>query len=446
MGRRWRKARLSIRHADAPINIWEGSVRSGKTIASLLAWIAFVRCAPKGDLLMVGRTERTLNRNIIELLIAIVGPDRCSYNAGKGEVILCGRRIYVVGANDEAATGKIQGMTLAGAYVDEATLLPESFWTMLGTRLSVAGARLFATCNPDSPSHYLKRDYLDKASMHITQSGKVVRHDVTDGELDGSGRGQVLHLHRFSFNLLDNPSLDPAYVKRVEATYTGLWALRYIRGLWVIADGAIYDAFDVEDPTMVGTLPEGVGVKSWVVALDHGSVNPLHALLLGLTTDNRIYIAEEYRFSSREAHRQMSDMEYSAALREWLTDLDPASQALPSKRAGARNPDKVIVDPAATGFIIQLNRDDWSGVRTARNTVIPGIRNTASLFHARKILIDPSCVHLIREVAGYVWDTKAAKAGEERPLKVDDHGPDAMRYGVMGTKSWWRFWLAFDHG
>jgi hypothetical protein len=40
-----------------------------------------------------------------------------------------------------------------------------------------------------------------------------------------------------------------------------------------------------------------------------------------------------------------------------------------------------------------------------------------------------------------VWDPKAALRGEEKPLKVDDHGPDALRYRVMGTRRWWRHWL-----
>ncbi len=85
----------------------------------------------------------------------------------------------MVGANDERAEEKIRGMTLAGAYVDEASVLPESFCKMLLTRLSVEGARLYATTNPDSPMHWLKRDYLDRASLWICGDGERCRAKTT---------------------------------------------------------------------------------------------------------------------------------------------------------------------------------------------------------------------------------------------------------------------------
>ncbi|CAB4201998.1 phage_term_2, phage terminase, large subunit, PBSX family [uncultured Caudovirales phage] len=457
IGRKWRKARLSIRHANAPTNVWDGSVRSGKTVSSELAWLKFVRSAPKGDLLMVGKTERTLNRNIIEPIIAMVGEKRCQYNKGTGEVMLFGRRIYVVGANNEEAVSKIQGMTLVGAYVDEAVLLPESFWAMLGTRLSVPGNRLFATMNPDAPSHYMYRDYLLRASLWLDHAGRWHGSSTKDpsacgycdGTMDTSREDAPLHLHRFSFNLMDNPSLDREYIGRLERTYVGLWKLRFIRGMWVVADGAIYDMLtegaEGVEPLGVGKLPEGVGVREWVLCIDHGSVNPLHAILLGLTTDNRIYAAEEWEWDSRTQHAQKTNVEYSRALRSWLDDLDPVSAALESKWLGARLPEKIIVDPAATDFILQLKADDWESVRTADNRVMQGIRTTASLIGSGKLLIDPDgCPVLLRQMTGYVWDAKAAMRGEEKPLKLDDHGPDSLRYGIMGVRSWWRYWLAFD--
>ena len=161
------KQREAALLAERRLNVWEGAVRSGKTISSIVAWLAFVRTGPAGPLLMVGKTQRTLKRNIIDPLIEILGPRRCRYAQGSGELWLLGRRVYVVGANDERAQEKIRGLTLAGAYADEASTLPESFWSMLLTRLSVDGARLFATTNPDAPTHWLKRSYLDRPAVWI---------------------------------------------------------------------------------------------------------------------------------------------------------------------------------------------------------------------------------------------------------------------------------------
>jgi phage terminase large subunit len=44
-------------------------------------------------------------------------------------------------------------------------------------------------------------------------------------------------------------------------------------------------------------------------------------------------------------------------------------------------------------------------------------------------------------VPGYVWDPKAAKVGEDSPVKANDHHCDATRYGVMGLHRWWKRWL-----
>ncbi|GAB7388986.1 hypothetical protein BSNK01_28240 [Bacillaceae bacterium] len=166
-GRFSQKQLSSITQSTARLNIWQGAVRSGKTIASIVRWLDFIATGPPGDLLMVGKTERTLKRNILDVLDQILGSRRFKYNKGEGEVYICGRCIYVVGANDERSEAKIRGMTLAGAYGDEITLWPESFFRMLLSRLSVRGAKFFGTTNPDSPYHWLKRDFLDKSDIDL---------------------------------------------------------------------------------------------------------------------------------------------------------------------------------------------------------------------------------------------------------------------------------------
>src|SRR5690606_17299071 len=139
------------------------------------------------------------------------------------------------------AVTKIQGLTLVGAMGDELSLTPESFFTMILSRLSVRGAKLFGTTNPDAPAHWLKRKFLARA-----------------GELD---------LATWHFTLEDNPALDPAYVAALKREYTGLWYKRYIQGLWVQAEGAIYDMFD-PDRHVVSTLP--TLVQHWV-GVDYGT-------------------------------------------------------------------------------------------------------------------------------------------------------------------------------
>lgn len=423
----------AVRSSTAAINVYEGSVRSGKTIGSLLAWIDFVLQAPPGDLVMVGKTERTLKRNIVGPLRKILGPDRCRHVAGEGELYICGRLIYLVGAANEEAVGKIQGMGLIGAYVDETALLPESFWLMLLTRMSEPGARVFATSNPDSPMHWLMRDFLSKARLWIQHDGTTIRADPDDDS--------VIDLHRFSFNLDDNPALPADYVTGLKRMFTGLWYKRFIQGLWVIADGVIWDTWN-ETRHVTDRPPDGVDMRDYIVAIDYGTAGVFAALLLGRGSDDRIWILDEWRWDARAQRRQLTDVEYSQRLRNWLDELDPNTNALPSIYPGARTPSHIHVDPSASSFIAQLHRDRWSHVRLADNAVADGIRNVSSLLAADRIVALEQCEGLRREIPGYMWDPKAQKLGVDKPVKADDHSCDALRYGIQGARRWWRHWLA----
>ena len=150
----------SIALSDARLNIWDGAVRSGKTVSSLLAWLYFVTQAPPGPLLMAGKTVTTLKRNILDTLSDMLGERDFKVRLSAREAVLFGRKVYLAGASDARAEGKLRGMTLAGAYGDELTLWPRSFFQMLLSRLSIEGARFYGTTNPDSSRHWLYTDYL----------------------------------------------------------------------------------------------------------------------------------------------------------------------------------------------------------------------------------------------------------------------------------------------
>ncbi|MFD0496818.1 terminase large subunit domain-containing protein [Streptomyces rhizosphaericus] len=190
----------SIRQATARINLWHGSVRSGKTIASLLAFLLAVRRAPTSGLILIaGRSLQTIERNIVEPLQdpALFGAaaDEVRHTRGATTASILGRTVHLIGASDARAEGRLRGLTASLAYVDEVTLLPEAFFVQLLARLSVPGARLLGTTNPDSPRHWLKVGYLDR------------QHE--------------LDLASWHFKLADNPSLSPAYVASLAAEYVG---------------------------------------------------------------------------------------------------------------------------------------------------------------------------------------------------------------------------------
>lgn len=381
------KQRSLIRDSTARLNIAEGAVRSGKTFSSLFAWLRFLAAAPPGELLMIGKTERTLKRNVLDPLIQIAGDRDARLVQGSGEFHLFGRRIYLAGANDERAEGKIRGLTLAGAYGDEVTLWPESFFSMLLSRLSVPGARLIATTNPDSPRHWLVERYLDRA--------------------------EELGIRRWRFLLEDNLTLDPAFVEALKREYTGVWYRRYILGEWCIAEGAIWDTWD----EVVHVVSEIPARRRLYAAVDYGTNNPTVFLLVSEGRDRRWCVEREYSWDGREKQRQKTDSEYADDLVAFLGD---------------ERPEAIFVDPSAASFAAECRKRKLP-VAPANNSVLEGIRTVGTLMASGRLMVHEGCSLLRREIPGYVWDPKAQARGEDAPVKANDHACDALRYALYSV-------------
>ena len=95
----------------------------------------------------------------------------------------------------------------------------------------------------------------------------------------------------------------------------------------------------------------------------------------------------------------------------------------------------IIVDPSAASFIAELRSRGYIVV-PVNNDVLDGIRLMSTLFELKKIMVHERCTGLIDELRSYVWDEKAARIGEDRPVKDLDHGPDSARYRCNALPSW----------
>jgi len=378
----------AFQKSDARINIFEGPVRAGKSYIALLRWLEFCRNGPKGPLIICGRTDKTIKRNIIGPLQDLVGV-KVQYSIGKGEVRLYDRIMYVVGANDDRAEAKIRGSEFAGALLDEVSLLPENFFKMLLSRLSIPGAQLFASTNPDSPYHWIKRDFIDRES-----------------ELD---------LKVFSFHIRDNPSLGDKYIDDLSAEYQGLWHKRYILGEWVLADGAVYDFFD--DKIHVIPMPLSQATY-YIVGVDYGTTNPCVFTLIGYNPGHypNMWLEKEYYYDSRKELMQKSDYDYAMDLEEFIRGY---------------NVKKIYIDPSAASFKQELKRNGIYNVADAKNDVVPGIRFQAQLLSNGTYKICSNCIETIKEYRNYLWDSKASERGEDKPIKQFDHAMDAQRYALF---------------
>lgn len=368
------------------VNILEGSVSSGKTWISLVLWAFWVKTMPEDSLyLMCAKSLTTLKRNCLILLQELVGESNFTFSISTKEGELFGRKILLEGANDARSESKIRGLTLQGAYCDELTQFPRDFAMMLLSRLRMPQAKLIATTNPDSPAHWLKTECLDRADE--------------------------LSLLDVKFTIDDNTALDPEYVHNIKLEYTGVFYERFILGNWVLAEGLIYSNYT----KLYEDIPEIVNPESYVLSIDYGTKNAFAALLWAKLKG--IWVAVDgYYYSGRDTGIQLTDKEYGDKIDEKFGEYSTEWVKMP-----------IIVDPSAASLIAELKGRRKYKVISADNDVRNGISETASAIQSGLIKVNPKIKEFKKEIQGYVWDNSIS---EEKPVKVNDHYMDSMRYFV----------------
>lgn len=378
--------------------ICDGAVRSGKTSIMMVAFVDwamenFSNCRFG----VCGKTVGSAEQNII-VPYTSMHRTRKRYitkwlSSKKIMVIRRGRTVNyfeVFGGKDEGSAALIQGRTLAGVLLDEVVLMPESFVNQALARCSVDGARLWFSCNPGNPQHWFKQEWIDKREDH-----------------------NALYLH---FEMTDNPSLSEKTLARYKSMYSsGVFYDRYIRGLWVVAEGLVYPMFN--ETMVVDEIPwQALQRGEWYISLDYGTVNPTAAGLWCLY-NGTAYMAKEYYYDSREKNEDGVGTSTRRTDEEHYAELE--------RLAGDRPVELVVVDPSAASFKETIRRHDRFSVWDADNSVLDGIRLTATLMQAGRIKIHRSCKGFLSEVEQYKWDVDAP---EDAVIKEFDHAMDATRY------------------
>lgn len=381
------KQRVSLKESTAKINIWEGAVRSGKTFISLWRFLGELAEGPPGEYALITKTYDAFNRNIRPLLESMIGVKDVGWKAGHRQMNIYGKTVHVVGADDERAESKIRGPTFAGAYVDEITIIPESVFRMLISRCAMGGAKIFGTTNPDSPYHWLKRDFLDN------------NEDVAS----------------WQFTLDDNPQLEDFEREYLKRQYKGLWYKRFIEGRWVQAENSIYDSFD-DKLHVIDFAPDYA--SKYIVGIDYGTTNPCAFVLIGYNKNKfpRLWVQQEYYYDSKKMQRQKTDTEYAEDLIKFV---------------GYNPIERIYIDPSAVSFRTELRRLGVENLFEADNEVIDGIRFVSKLLNNGTLKICRSCPRLIEEFQSYVWDSKSQLTGVDKPKKENDHALDALRYALF---------------
>lgn len=397
-------------YKDHDILICDGAVRAGKTVTMALSFVMWSMETFNGcNFAFCGKTVGATNRNIIKPLKQMllsrgyeVEHDRTDnvlaifkkYRDDKGRIRESINYYYVFGGKDESSQDLIQGITLAGLFCDEVALMPQSFVNQATARCSVSGAKMWFSCNPNSPFHWFKTEWIDKSR-----------------ELN------ALHLH---FTMRDNPSLDAKTIERYERLYTGVFYKRFILGLWVMADGVVYPEFDQERHF----IDKPKNHDRYFISGDFGIQNPTAFHLIGYKNSTKHYhVVDEYYHNGRvEGTKKVSDY---------------AEELVNMIQRNMVKVDYITLDPSAQAMIVEL-RDHAYIMRNkikiipARNAVMRGIQFVAMLLANDNLTISTKCNDALKEFYTYAWDTeKSEKNGEDIVIKQNDHALDSIRYGCF---------------
>lgn len=369
--------------------IADGAIRSGKTLCMSLSYVLWaMESFNQQNFGMAGKTIGSFRRNVLfwlKLMLKSRGYQVVDHRSDNLIVVSKGDTqnfFYIFGGKDERSQDLIQGITLAGMFFDEVALMPESFVNQATGRCSVTGSKFWFNCNPNSPRHWFKVNWIDKCEE---------KH--------------IIYLH---FTMDDNLSLSEKIKERYRSMYVGVFFKRYILGLWCVAEGLVYSMFDEEkhvtDEHMSGAL-------EYVVSIDYGTVNPFSAGLWAFDGKNSQREAELY-YNSREAGKRVDDEAYYKMLKELIGD---------------RKVSCIIIDPSAASFIEVIKKYGEYTVRKSDNDVLDGIRVVTTMLNKGLLKIYKDCTSCINEFGLYCWDEEK---NNDTVIKENDHAMDDTRYYV----------------
>lgn len=382
-----------LKRGELPrINILEGAVRSGKTWISLIVFALWVATMPPdATFLMVAKTLTSLKRNCLELLQDLVGEANFTFNISQKQGVLFGRTVYLEGVNDVRAEGKIRGMTLSGAYCDEATLFTEDFFTMLLSRLSRPGAKLFASTNPDNPGHFLKRKYIDRAD----ELGALV----------------------VKFTILDNKALDPDYVESLKREYTGLYYKRFILGEWCAAEGVCYPQFaERPEDYIVDELPEDARFIS--IGIDWGGNRSLTTFVASAIHGNfdALTVIKDYHIAGKKG--EIDGNRVNTEFVRFVETIRAEYPNIPVRYVFADSAEQYLI----AGLRKEIAKLNLQVGDSQKYPIVQRIICANSLMNTGRMKVMRECTLVQDGLRGAVWDAKAAEKGKDE--RLDDFTSD----------------------
>ena len=383
------------REANRRWNVKSGATRSGKTYMDFFLIprrLLDVR-GKDGLNVILGNTRETIRRNVITPMQEIYGAARVSNIHADSSCTMFGERVFCLGADNVSRVDRLRGTSIKYCYGDEVVTWNPDVFTMLKSRLDKPYSRFDGTCNPEGPEHWFKA-FLDS--------------------------GADIYQQRYTLD--DNPFLDPSVREAIKQEYAGtVFYDRYVLGLWVAAEGAIYRAF-ADRPDAFIREPDPAEIRFTVTGVDFGGNGSAHAFVtVGVDLHFRtLWALDEY---------YRKEIITPAQLEADYVDYIRAVQAR-WRVAG------IYADSAEQVLIRGLNAAAArAGLRAEaldarKGPINDRIRFLCRMMGAGRFYVSPRCVHLIEALRTARWDGKHAT----EDVRLDDgttniDSLDAMEYG-----------------
>ncbi|ANB85893.1 terminase [Bacillus velezensis] len=369
------------------ILICSGAKRAGKTFVLLLTFLAHVSKYQNMGLSFIigGATQAAIKRNVLNDMELILGKELRLDKSNAVEIF--GNRVYCFDGANADSWKKARGFTSAGAFLNEATALHDSFVKEVISRCSYKGAVVMMDTNPENPMHTVKTDYIDK-----------------DGQMLKSGR---LNIRSFHFSLFDNNFLDPEYVESIVAsTPSGMFTDRDIHGYWVAPEGVIYKDFNKDIHYISSEELENrrVNFKKYFAGVDWGYEHPGSIVVIGQDDQGYFYLLEEHA-------KRHEEIDY------WVKVAKGVKE-----RYGNIN---FYCDSARPEHVQRFRREKLRALN-ADKAIVSGIEEVARLLKRNELFIVKDKVELFKkEIFMYVWNPKTGD-----PVKEWDDVLDALRYAL----------------
>lgn len=408
----------------SPVMLLAGPAGTGKSKIAAEKVHGYLMHYPDATGLVVRKTRQSMvNSTLLFFERAVIGRDprvrhlkmdhRFEYQ--NGSILAYG------GMADEEQREQIRGVGADGgvdiAWMEEATRFDENDFNELGARMRGKAAswqQVILSTNPGPPSHWINQ-------LLILGGGAVV-YDKARPE--------------------DNPFNPPAYLAMLNRL-TGILGMRLRDGLWVQAEGLVYDQFDLENLTDTEYDP----AYPLEMAVDDGYVDP-RAILFIQRRGAHVVVVDEIYESRRLAEYHVKAI-LTWCLDRWLeTQPEDDDQAYKPEDWDGKSlteaamwlrehdvpmPEIAVTSPEAKELQERFRMADIPA-RKAKNDILQGIEAVREQIcdglGFRTLLVNRKCKNLIREMTeGYVYP-EGKRRDNEKPLDGNDHAPEALRYWI----------------